>query len=125
MNPQTETRRIFHPALVAAASLAALAAPPVFAQHVHHGHDHGQHAPATAPVAPATVIASGEGIVKKIDAEKQRLVLAHDPIAQLKWPAMTMPFAVTDPALLQGLKVGDRIGFDLKDEQTIGAIRKR
>ncbi|MDR0737091.1 MAG: copper-binding protein [Zoogloeaceae bacterium] len=38
---------------------------------------------------------------------------------------MTMPFTVAGPALLQGLQVGDRIGFDLKDEQTISAIRRR
>ncbi|MDR2260033.1 MAG: copper-binding protein [Azoarcus sp.] len=123
MNPQnrkhTETR---HPSRLAA-SLAALAllllAPPALAQP---GHDHASHAPARAQTAP---LASGQGIVKKIDREKQRLTLAHDPIAQLQWPAMTMPFTVVDPALLQGLEVGDRIGFDLKDEQTIGAVRKR
>jgi Cu(I)/Ag(I) efflux system protein CusF len=71
------------------------------------------------------VLASGEGIVKKIDTEKQRLILEHGPIAKLDWPAMTAPFAVTAPDLLQGLKVGDRVGFDLRDEQTIGAIRRQ
>jgi Cu/Ag efflux protein CusF len=38
---------------------------------------------------------------------------------------MTMPFAVTDTALLQDLKIGDRIDFDLKDQRTISAIRRR
>jgi Cu/Ag efflux protein CusF len=43
-------------------------------------------------------------------------------IAQLNWPAMTMPFAVTDKALLEGLRVNDVVRFELRDEQTITAL---
>ncbi|MDR1462699.1 MAG: copper-binding protein [Azoarcus sp.] len=120
MNPKTEARRL------AAACLPALIlalAPQALAQHAH---DHGQHTAAPAETADGqTVIASGQGIVKKIDLEKQRLILEHEAIAALNWPAMTMPFAVTDTALLQDLKIGDRIDFDLKDQRTISAIRRR
>ena len=38
---------------------------------------------------------------------------------------MTMPFTIADPALLQSLEIGDKVEFDLKDEQTIGSVRKR
>ncbi|MDR3213658.1 MAG: copper-binding protein [Azoarcus sp.] len=89
-------------------------APPALA---HDGHDHGHHA------APQTVLASGQGVVEKIDLDKQRLTLSHDPIPTLNWPGMTMPFNVADPALLKNLKVGDKVAFDLADERTIGQIR--
>lgn len=74
-------------------------------RHPQHGHEH--HAPAKAQAAP---IASGQGVVKKIDPAKQRLTLQHDPIAALGWPAMTMPLTVADPALLQGLEMATRSG---------------
>lgn len=94
-------------------ALALIAAPNALAQHEHH---------AAPTAADTTALASGQGGVKKIDPEKLRLTLAHDPIKKLGWPAMTMPFAVTNKALLQNLKVGDVVRFELKDEQTIAAI---
>ncbi|MDR1349367.1 MAG: copper-binding protein [Zoogloeaceae bacterium] len=95
-------------------TLAFLAAPNALAQP----HDAHQHHAAPA----ANTLATGQGIVKKIDPEKLRLTLAHDPIAKLGWPAMTMPFAVTDKALLQNLKINDVVRFELQDEQTIVAV---
>ncbi|MDR1888507.1 MAG: copper-binding protein, partial [Zoogloeaceae bacterium] len=68
------------------------------AAFAHDGHNHGEHA--QPGKTAATPLATGQGVVKKIDLPNQRLTLAHDPIAQLNWPAMTMPFAVTDKALL-------------------------
>ncbi|MDR1647791.1 MAG: copper-binding protein [Zoogloeaceae bacterium] len=103
--------------LSALAFALTLTPPPALAQHDHHAAPPAQTAPAP--------IASGQGVVKKIDSERQRLTLAHAPIPALGWPAMTMPFAVSNPALLQGLKVGDTVEFDLKDEQTIRAIRRQ
>lgn len=90
--------------------LALVAAPHALAQHEHHA------------TPTATALVSGQGIVKKIDVENLRLTLSHDPIEKLGWPAMTMPFAVTDKALLQKLKVNDVVRFELKDEQTIVAV---
>jgi Cu/Ag efflux protein CusF len=114
--------RIKNARRLAAACLAASTltlAPYALAQH-NHNH------PAPVKAQPAQAfIASGEGVVQKIDPEKQRLTLRHAPIAALNWPAMTMPFALANPALLQNLQVGDKIEFDLQDEQTIGGIRRR
>ena len=39
------------------------------------------------------------------------VTISHDPVATLGWPAMTMPFAVQDAALLNGFKPGDRVSF--------------
>jgi Cu(I)/Ag(I) efflux system protein CusF len=119
MKPQPKTRQIHLTAACLSAFVLAFA-PPALAQHDHHTATPAQAANNTKPP-----IASGQGVVKKIDHEKQRLTLAHGPITTLGWPAMTMPFTVSDPALLQGLKVDDTVEFDLKDEETINAIRRR
>ncbi|GHT96874.1 hypothetical protein AGMMS49545_23110 [Betaproteobacteria bacterium] len=97
-------------------TLTLIAAPNALAQHEHHA------TPTPAANTNTTALAVGQGTVKKIDPEKLRLTLAHAPIKKLGWPAMTMPFAVTDKALLQKLKVNDVVRFELKDEQTIVAV---
>jgi Cu/Ag efflux protein CusF len=51
-----------------------------------------------------------------VDAAKGRVELDHDPIASLKWPAMTMGFLLRDKAQLGGLKPGDRVEFELRGE---------
>jgi Cu/Ag efflux protein CusF len=55
----------------------------------------------------------GTGTIKKIDAAKGMVTMAHGPIASLKWPAMTMSFKLKDAALAKGLKVGDAVDFEL------------
>ncbi|WP_373975837.1 efflux RND transporter periplasmic adaptor subunit [Chitinibacter sp. SCUT-21] len=56
----------------------------------------------------------GTGEVKKVS--KDELVLAHDPIASLNWPSMTMPFDVIDLSQLAALKVGDKVEFTLVEQ---------
>lgn len=58
----------------------------------------------------------GTGKVTEVDAAKGRVELDHDPIASLKWPAMTMGFLLRDKAQLGGLKPGDRVEFELRGE---------
>lgn len=55
----------------------------------------------------------GTGTVRKIDAAKGTVTLAHGPIASLNWPAMTMSFKLKDAALAQGIKAGDAVDFEL------------
>lgn len=88
--------------LIAAALLAAA---PAFA--------------ANSPAAPPTATASppaasdtmSDGEVKKVDKSAGKITLKHGPLATLEMPAMTMVFRVKDPAMLDQLKVGDRIRF--------------
>ncbi|MGB4343492.1 MAG: copper-binding protein [Moraxellaceae bacterium] len=82
-------------------------------------------APEPSPPAPAATEATAVediDVVKSIDAGQGRITLAHEPISALSWPAMTMPFAVSSPALLQGLKEGQQVRFTLEGESTITAI---
>ena len=72
--------------------------------------------------------AKGVGVVVEIDAPGQILTLKHEPIPALGWPTMTMPFHIADPALFKGLKVGQKVAFDTKEDAglpLITAIRKR
>jgi len=88
---------------------------------------------ATDPAAPAAQApghrtAKGVGVVTEIDAGQAMVTLKHEPIPALGWPSMVMPFRVTSPALLNGLKVGEKVAFDTREADglpEITAIRKR
>lgn len=57
------------------------------------------------------------GEVRKIDKEAGKVTLRHDPIEGMgDMPAMTMVFRVSDPAMLDRMKVGDTIRFTVKRE---------
>ncbi|MFT3778928.1 MAG: copper-binding protein [Ottowia sp.] len=92
------------------AALALAAAVPALAQH-HAAHGA---APASAPVA-AEAAAWVQGEVRRIDAANARVTLRHGDIPNLNMPPMTMAFSLRDPALLQGLKVGDKVRFTAVD----------
>jgi membrane fusion protein, copper/silver efflux system len=50
-----------------------------------------------------------QGVLMEIDADT--VTLEHEPIAALKWPAMTMPFRIADKTLVQGLQKGQAVQF--------------
>ncbi|MBY0285242.1 MAG: copper-binding protein [Sphingomonas sp.] len=54
--------------------------------------------------------ATGEGSITAIDADTGKITLAHGPVAELSWPAMTMGFAAKS-GQTGGLKVGDKVRF--------------
>jgi len=68
--------------------------------------------PAAAPATDGTH--KGLAKVTAIDAAKGRIELDHEPIAALKWPRMTMEFAVEDKAALAKLKAGDAVEFEVR-----------
>ncbi|EAN8120668.1 copper-binding protein [Pseudomonas sp. NY15356] len=75
----------------------------------------------------AASVAHAEGTIKAIDTERGTVTLAHGPVAALKWPAMTMGFKASAQQL-EGLGVGDKVGFDFRMEgnaATIVDIRKQ
>jgi Cu/Ag efflux protein CusF len=90
------TKTLF--ALMAAGAAFALAAPA-------QAHNHGAAPAATAPAAPEWTAAE----VRKIDAEAGKITLKHAEIKHLDMPPMTMVFHLKDKALLNGLKVGDKL----------------
>jgi Cu/Ag efflux protein CusF len=104
-------------ALATLTTLASLAvAIPV---HAAGGHDaHGSageshhHRSAEAPMS--------EGTIRKVDPAAGKLTIAHGTLANLNMPAMTMAFRLGNAAMLDQLKVGDRIRFVA--EQVDGAL---
>lgn len=92
-------------------SLAALALSTAAVAQDHAGH--GQAAPAAAAAV------TGSGVVKKVDTKAGTVTIDHGPIKALNWGAMTMPFKVSDAALLNGLKVGAKVSFQLKDQKIV------
>jgi len=72
--------------------------------------DHASHhAQAGASAAQGADFVPGE--VRRIDLENKKVTLRHGPIPNLQMPDMTMVFQVQDPAVLQRLKVGDKVRF--------------
>jgi Cu/Ag efflux protein CusF len=69
-----------------------------------------------------------EGTVLGIVAEQGFILLDHEPIRAPGYfmGKMEMPFSVSDPALMNGLKAGDRIHFRVSEEKKsrIVEIRK-
>jgi Cu(I)/Ag(I) efflux system protein CusF len=62
-----------------------------------------------------------DGEVRKIDMDAKKITLRHGPIANLGMPSMTMVFQVSDPALLEQVKTGEKIRF--KAEKDNGSYR--
>lgn len=70
--------------------------------------------PAGAAAPPGADVSEGE--VRKVDKAAGKVTLKHGEIRNLKMPAMTMAFGVKDKALLDTLKVGDKVRFVAVDE---------
>ena len=61
-------------------------------------------------------VACGVGVITSIDTNKDIIVLNHQAIKSLNWPAMKMGFKVADHKLLDGLNMGQKVCFELKAE---------
>ena len=73
------------------------------------------------PMAGSTGMADMvEGEIRKVDMETKKITIKHGAIKNLDMPGMTMVFQVKDPAMLDKVKVGDKIRFSA--EKAGGAI---
>lgn len=61
-----------------------------------------------------------DGEVRKVDKDTRKITLRHGEIKKLDMPAMTMVFQVKDAAMLDKVKVGDKVKF--KAEGSGGAL---
>lgn len=71
-----------------------------------------------AQKAPAVSMADGE--IKKIDKDAGKMTIKHGPLANLNMPGMTMVFRVKDTAMLDQVKTGDKVRFNV--EKLNGAL---
>lgn len=55
--------------------------------------------------------AFSEGEVRKLDKDAKKITIKHGPLQNLDMPAMTMVFRVNDAAMLDQVKIGDKVKF--------------
>ena len=72
-------------------------------------------------MSPAAKMAKGTGKVTAVDKSAGTITLDHGPIAEANWPAMTMAFKAA-PALIDSVKVGDEVNFELKLDGNAGEV---
>lgn len=111
---------LIRPLLATATLAVAFLTLPAIAD-TNHSHGHGAEGHHSADAQTI----QGEGTVKAVNPDQQQVTLAHGPVEALGWPAMTMPFKVSDSRLLEGVSVGDEIRFELGSDQKITAISSK
>lgn len=67
------------------------------------------HHPEKAAAAAPAALSSGE--IKKIDKEAGKVTIKHGPLVNLDMAPMTMVFRVKEAAMLDKIKVGDKVNF--------------
>jgi Cu(I)/Ag(I) efflux system protein CusF len=55
--------------------------------------------------------ALADGVIVSVDKRASAVTISHGPLRNLGMPPMTMGFRVSDPALLENIKPGDRVRF--------------
>jgi Cu(I)/Ag(I) efflux system periplasmic protein CusF len=72
---------------------------------------------AAVPPAVATELAQArqpqaiDGEVTRVNKDTQKITIRHGPMPHIDMPAMTMVYALKDPAMLDQVKVGSKIRF--------------
>jgi Cu(I)/Ag(I) efflux system periplasmic protein CusF len=97
--------------IVPIALLGAACSPPASQEAAKSDAEMNMPEPA-APAAAGPVAATGT--VTAVDAAAGAITINHEPIAALNQPTMTMQFTAENPAILQGIAVGDRVSFEIK-----------
>jgi len=93
------------------ALLAAACSPPATQEPATTDAGMNMETPAPAAAGPIT----STGTVTQVDATAGTITINHGAIAAISWPAMSMQFTAEDPAMLQGIAVGDRVSFEIKN----------
>jgi Cu/Ag efflux protein CusF len=75
----------------------------------------------TMPAETRVMMVKGTGTVTAIDRANGSVTLDHEPIPEANWPAMIMAFEAK-PELLERVKVGDRVAFDLALKEGAGEV---
>ncbi len=106
MKKQT-TQAIAQRSSLAATLALSLLATAMPAAADHHGGS-GEHRAASAAEAASEFV---NAEVRKIDKDNGKLTLKHEALRKFDMAGMTMAFRVADPAMLDGLAVGDKVRF--------------
>ena len=95
--------------------LASLSAAAVSVQAAGHaGAPMAMPMPSAAASASASVktdLPMADGEIRKIDKDTKKVTIKHGEIKNLDMSGMTMVFGVKDAAMLDKIKVGDKVKF--------------
>ena len=98
-------------AVVSAILLSPLAPTPTWASGDHNDKHHAAPTVASTASDGTNAASMSDGEVRKIDKDTKKITLKHGELKNLEMPAMTMVFQVKDAALLDKVKVGDKVKF--------------
>lgn len=70
----------------------------------------------------AADVATGKGVINRVDAATGVVNINHEAIAALKWPPMAMDFRVADKRQLAALKAGQAVSFGLVKDAAHGYV---
>lgn len=76
---------------------------------------------AAAPAGQPATSASTTGLVTAVDADAKTITIAHKPVPELQWPAMTMTFQAPDVDL-SVIKPGDQVSFEFTSTGMNGTV---
>jgi Cu/Ag efflux protein CusF len=93
--------------IAAAASFALLAFPGA----IHAAADPSADRTALPLLVAQAEMPLADAEVRKVDKDAGKITLKHGEIKQLDMPPMTMVFRVSDPAMLDRVKAGDKVRF--------------
>ncbi|RPH26876.1 hypothetical protein EHN07_11480 [Buttiauxella warmboldiae] len=106
---------VFSARLLSAAALSVLAfftvahaASDAMSHEMKHGASHEMSMPMAAEIY------HGHGVIKKVSNDS--LSIAHQPVAALNWPAMTMTFRLPETGALPVVNVGDTVDFTFSQQ---------
>lgn len=77
----------------------------------------GGMAPAPQSAKTGGAVHRAEATVDDVDARAGTVMLSHGQVASLKWPAMTMEFKVSNPALLNDLAPRSKVMVEFVERQ--------
>jgi Cu/Ag efflux protein CusF len=77
------------------------------------------------PVVATAQSSMVDGVVTRIDQAAGKISIRHGPLKKFDMDeGMTMVFRLKDPAMLKGLKVGDKVKFDVERINGLFTITK-
>jgi Cu(I)/Ag(I) efflux system periplasmic protein CusF len=56
------------------------------------------------------------GLVTKVDADRGKVTIKHEPVKSLNWPSMTMAFTIKDKAMLEKMPKDKKVDFEFVQE---------
>ena len=74
-------------------------------------------APESQAAGKVQVAHSARGTLEDVDAKTGMLLIKHEPVPSLKWPAMTMEFVAANEAIAKAVKPGAAIAFEFVERK--------